>query len=267
VVREVWFYHRFGYSRENFIVSQAPERISMAPKWWTRDLKLFIAGLLLTVFSILFVLGSVPLIQRLVGLGLALLFGACTVGCALPLMGLVPKREGIRVPAPRTRPAFKVSGPVITSVKGLGEMRQHSSFPDWLCSEPVRVELFEGKLLPFIIETEEVDLVSSRESIESAVTNFLALNADRRSGITELVYRNYEHYREVWDPPPPEVKDPSDVWMYIYPGEVFVTQGLEDKDFYIKISGDCEWEPEHGLEMVFKHGDQVVSVGQQGEWC
>ena len=91
---------------------------------------------------------------------------------------------------------------MITSIKGLGEMRRDVDprFSDWLYSGPVRVELFEGKLLLFIIETEEVDLDSSRESIESVVANFLALNVGRRAGITELIYKNYEPYIEGVDP-------------------------------------------------------------------
>jgi hypothetical protein len=189
------------------------------------------------------------------------------------LLGLVPQREiptgNLDDRPPRAEPAVELSGRVITSIKGLGEMRRDvdSRFFDWLRSGPVRVELFEGKLLPFIIETEEVDLASSRESIESVVANFLALNVSQREGITELVYKNYELYIEGVDPPPSEVDDPSDIWKYIYPEDVFVKQGLEDKDFYIVVSGGCGWEPEHGLEMVFKHGDQIVSVGQVGEWC
>jgi len=239
----------------------------MSRNWPTRDLQLVIVGLVLTVFSILFVLSSLPLILRLVALGFALLFGACTLGAALPLLGLVPKREEIQIQGPRARPAVKLSGPVIISVKGLGDMRRNPDrrFSAWLWSEPVRVEVFEGKLLPFVIETEEVDLASSIESIESAVANFLAMNASQREGITEFVYKsNFEFYREESDYL--EVKDPSDLWRYIYPDEVFVKQKLEDKDFYIQVSGECEWDHEHGLEMVFKHGDQIVSAGQVGDW-
>ncbi len=236
----------------------------MARKWSSRDLQLVAAGLFLTIFSVLFVLVAASLIGRLVALGFALLFGACTIGATLPLLGLAPGREVARKTALPARPAVKLSGPVITSVKGLGEMRRDSETPDWLCSEIVKVELLDGKLLPFIIE--EVDLASYRESIESAVTNFLALNVGRRDGVTELVYKNYEVYRGAVDPPPPEVKDPSDIWRYIYPSGVFVKQGPEGKDFYIVVSGNCEWEIEHGLEMVFKHGDQIVSVGQAGDW-
>lgn len=237
----------------------------------TKDLQLVVVGLFLTVFSIVFALAAGPSMGRWVALGFALLFGACTIGCALPLLGLVPQREinpeNWMDGPPRYRPSFELAGPVITSIKGLGDMRRYADprFSDWLCSGPVRVELFEGKLLPFNIETEEVDLDSSREAIESAVANFLALNIDRREGIAELVYKNCEVYIEEFDPPPSEVKDPSDLWKYIYPQDVTVKQG-EDKDFYIVVSSDCGWDPEHGLEMVFKHGDQIVSVGQAGEW-
>lgn len=238
----------------------------MARKW-TRDVQLVIVGLFLTVFSIVFVLAPGPFIGRLIALGFALLFSACTIGAVLPLLGLAPRQEVTETMSlPHAALGMELSGPVITSVKGLGEMRRVADTPEWLGSEPVRVELFEGKLLQFIIETEEMDLASSWESIESAVAKFLALNGDRREGITELLYKNYEIYIQGWDSPPSEVKIPSDLWRYVYPDNVYVRQRLKDKDFYIVVWGECGWEPEHGLEMVFKHGDQIVSVGQVGDW-
>lgn len=233
----------------------------MGRKWSTKDRNQVISGLVVAGILILFALFFATPIQRWMALGFALLFGAGSIGYTLPLLGFLPEREPTRRIGPSSAmPAVKLSGPVITSVKGLGEMRRYPDIPDWLCSEPVKVEVFEGKLVPFIIE--EVDLVSSRELIESAVANFLGLNAGRREGITALAYKNYQ----ASDPPPLEVKDPSEIWRYIYPREVFVKQGPEDKNFYIVVSGDCEWEIEHGLEMVFKYGDQIVSVGQAGDW-
>lgn len=254
--------HRFGDSRDPLLFAKYLKgRISMGRKWSTKDRNQVISGLVVAGVLILFALFFATPIQRWMALGFALLFGAGSIGYTLPLLGFLPERElARRISPPPAMPAVKLSGPVITSVKGLGEMRRYPDIPDWLCSEPVKVEVFEGKLVPFIIE--EVDLVSSRELIESAVANFLGLNAGQREGITALAYKNYQ----ASDPPPPEVKDPSEIWRYIYPSEVFVKQGPEDKNFYIVVSGDCEWEIEHGLEMVFKYGDQIVSVGQAGDW-
>ena len=79
----------------------------MARKW-TKDLQLVIVGLFLTVFSIVFALAAGPSMGRWIALGFALLFGACTIGCALPLLGLVPQRE---IP-----PETWMTGPPVTGV-------------------------------------------------------------------------------------------------------------------------------------------------------
>ena len=151
---------------------------------------------------------------------------------------------------------------VIDSVKGLGALHRDPSYPAYLCSQPVKVNVLDGELLPFTLEVEEedVDLAALRGPIEAAVENFLGLSPDSREELTGLVYANYQEVLNDCDLPPLPMGSKSDIWKYVYPKAVSVKQHWEEEDIYVIVTGNCEWEPEHGLQLVFRNGDKISSV-------
>ncbi len=32
---------------------------------------------------------------------------------------------------------------------------------------------------------------------------------------------------------------------------------------YVQIAADCDWEPEHGLQLVYRGGNELVRVSEQ----
>ena len=67
----------------------------------------------------------------------------------------------------------------------------------------------------------------------------------------------YDEYDKVlW-----EIKDKNDIWNHVQPYEIYVERRpYEDKDIYINIICDCDWELEHGLQLVFRQGKQITRV-------
>ena len=171
-------------------------------------------------------------------------------------------------PDAKRRRAEILSRPMaIDSVKGVGALHQDTTLPEWLCSQPVKVDLLDGKLAPFIFEEEEdVDLAALIGPIQSAVENFLRLSADSREELTELVYANYQQMLDASTLQPLPMGSKSDIWKYVYPGEVFVKQHPDDKNIYVIICCYCEWEQEHGLQMVFRNGEKISSVSEVDPW-
>ncbi len=56
------------------------------------------------------------------------------------------------------------------------------------------------------------------------------------------------------------VATPSDVWSHVHlPEEVHVTE--RDETVYLVIEANCDWEPEHGLMLVFDENLQLVKLG------
>ncbi len=45
------------------------------------------------------------------------------------------------------------------------------------------------------------------------------------------------------------------------PTEVFVSRRSErDRAIYVQITADCDWEPEHGLQIVYRRGSELSRV-------
>jgi Domain of unknown function (DUF6985) len=69
-----------------------------------------------------------------------------------------------------------------------------------------------------------------------------------------------------WDPEDDEyisIASPSDVWTHVQLGKepIVSRRASGDKAIYVSIECNCEWEPEHGLQLVFRNGNQLVKVG------
>lgn len=161
--------------------------------------------------------------------------------------------------------AETVHAPRIESIKGLGKL-EHEPKYDWWRSRPVKVNLLDGKLLPFILD-DEYNQLSLLQPIESAVANFLSLDPEHREKLTERVYKNYEEIRKVATVPALPIQEKPEIWKYVYPGDIFIQQGLDDPEIHILVSSDCEWEQEHGLQMVFRKGNEIVGVSEYiGYW-
>jgi hypothetical protein len=57
---------------------------------------------------------------------------------------------------------------------------------------------------------------------------------------------------------------PSDVWSYVHFGsELHVsrrTKGDVEDGVYLSIECNCDWEPEHGMQLVLRDGRTVSKV-------
>jgi hypothetical protein len=52
------------------------------------------------------------------------------------------------------------------------------------------------------------------------------------------------------------------VWDHVSFGTEFhVERGFDDQEVYVSVACECSWEPEHGLQLVFKEGRCVSRVG------
>lgn len=151
---------------------------------------------------------------------------------------------------------------------GLGPM-VHDEDLGWHRSEPVPVPMLGGHRCRIVLQEYEED--PAPEEFHAAVRNFLS--ADRRV-IQEAeghVYRYYQDCNSVWEPGDDEyldIPDPASVWNHVQFGdEALVSRRVYgDKRVYVSLSSECDWEPEHGLDIVFKEGLRVNKVGSYDGW-
>lgn len=151
------------------------------------------------------------------------------------------------------------------NLKSIGKLKPHPDIPDeWLISEPILIPFFGGEQLNFIFNGYEGDETFFSDADE-AVSNFLAKDKNYRLEISPSIFENYmEFVDDVGeDEDIPNIGSYEDIWQYIYPQEIYVIrQHIGEKDIYVQIHCECEWEVEHGLQLVFRKGKSLTRVSE-----
>ena len=154
----------------------------------------------------------------------------------------------------------------ITS-KIIGQLKQDDQFPDWWKSEPVEIPFFDNIRLTVTFMDFDPDLDEAFiEEADIALTNFLKLSTDDRDLVSKLAYENFQSFLDIVDfdevnESLTEIKSIHEIWNFIHPTEIYVTRRpYKEQDIYIAISCGCDWEEEHGLQLVFRQGRQLTRI-------
>ena len=149
-------------------------------------------------------------------------------------------------------------------IEHLGELTQDPHIPEWLVSTEIAIPYFDGMAMSFILEDIADD--ASPEDFATAAGNFLALTAEHRQQATPQVYDNYLEVKRVcrmydWDIPEIDIKD---IWSHVYPQEIILNRGYDDQRIDLRITAGCDWEQEHGLQLVYRDGRELYDVSEIG---
>lgn len=129
----------------------------------------------------------------------------------------------------------------------------------------VPVPYFDGDM------TQIIDCDIARDEALEALKNFLALTNEQRlsDGRHLVAYCKMmidavgEEILEDMDGVEPTV---AQIWdyvriKYIFFGKLEVGKYASKPTVYVEIEGEVAWEPEHGLQMSWADGSQLVKVG------
>jgi hypothetical protein len=149
------------------------------------------------------------------------------------------------------------------NIPGLGELSKDARY-GWYCSTPVRVAVVGDQLCTFLVEGYEVD--DSPADFDAAIRNFLAADESVLRAATPFVYAYCQDRNADWDEDDPEfvsLATPEDVWKHVRLGTQPSVQRRPygDQQVYISLECECDWEPEHGLQLVFRKGAVINKVG------
>jgi hypothetical protein len=149
------------------------------------------------------------------------------------------------------------------NIPGLNEVKKDERF-GWYSSKPLSLKLLKGKECCIVIEGYDED--DRKEDFHSTIASLLAADPSELTAAEEFIFHYYEDMNRFWSPSDPEflaIKSPKDVWNHIQLGDqpIISRRGYGDKEIYISIEGNCDWEVEHGLQIVFKAGVKVCKVG------
>ncbi|HEY0049753.1 MAG TPA: hypothetical protein VGB68_10730 [Pyrinomonadaceae bacterium] len=152
-------------------------------------------------------------------------------------------------------------------IESIGKLKPHPDVPDeWLISEPVPISFFNGKELQFTLNG---DLKSDKSFLSDAnrtIKNFLAKTGNDKLNLSNQIYKYYRaiqdyHDSELFGAEPLKLNNEREIWNYVHPYEIYICRNAEpDADMYLQIQCDCDWEEEHGLQLVFKNGSELTRV-------
>lgn len=134
----------------------------------------------------------------------------------------------------------------------------------WLFSEPMEVGYFPGVKIGVILEEYEAD--EKREEFWAALRNFLSLTTADRELASPHVFKNFRDVVEAVGPEDVDVEitHPDDVWEHVTPDKIYISRRHRgDRKVYVLIAAECAWEEEHGLQIVYREGDDLCRVSAQ----
>jgi len=144
---------------------------------------------------------------------------------------------------------------------------QDDRFSDWWNVEKISVPFFDDQQLPVTLMgfLPEEDNTFLKEADE-ALSNFFQKGNHERLAISSLVYKQFESIKNevdepYWSQKLQNMKDPNEIWKFVQPMGISVERRpYGERDMYITISCDCEWEEEHGLQLVFRQGKKITRL-------
>ncbi len=158
----------------------------------------------------------------------------------------------------------------ITS-KIVGEFKQDERFEDWWQSDSlIEIPMFGLNKTSVIFTGLEPETdVGFIDSADIALENFLNLDSDYKLEISNYAFQNFKEFASMVgeDDIPVQMKNlksHSEIWDFVTPMCTYLSRRpYKDKDVYVNLVCRCEWEKEHGLQLVFRQGKKLTRVSQE----
>jgi hypothetical protein len=153
------------------------------------------------------------------------------------------------------------TGKAAMEVPGLGEVTKDEKY-GWYYSKPIPVRMFDGTQCQIALEGYDGDECPG--DFHVAIANFLSGTPAVLREADEPLFRYYKDFEKWWveDGKRP-IKSADELWQHVQLGNhPMVTRNRSgDQGIYISVECGCDWEEEHGLQLVLKNGLRVNKLG------
>jgi hypothetical protein len=150
---------------------------------------------------------------------------------------------------------------VMMDIPGLGAVEKDED-TGWYFSDPVVVAVLGGEECEIVLEGYDED--ERKEDFHAVIANFLTASPDVLREADEALFRYYKDYEEYWLEEGNEpIATAEELWQRVWFGsEPMVSRDDRgDNAIYVSVECGCDWEVEHGLQIVFKNGLQITKLG------
>ncbi|MCX6119887.1 MAG: hypothetical protein NT027_20320 [Proteobacteria bacterium] len=153
---------------------------------------------------------------------------------------------------PPRSPKIKVDIP------GVGTVTADRNTGDFV-SEPLAVLGMQKSKIRF----EKMDPLVNLTEYAKVALNFLNSASSTLKMCVPFIYNYYRDVLESSDDDEKvKIRDPDTVFQYVQFNEISILRRKQDGLLYVLICCDCDWEMEHGLQIVLKGGKDVTMVGR-----
>ncbi|ANI90427.1 hypothetical protein A9P82_14710 [Arachidicoccus ginsenosidimutans] len=141
--------------------------------------------------------------------------------------------------------------------KIVGQLTQDKHFEECWNSELIDIPYFQNKQLKVVFT--EAENESYFKLADIALENFMRLSTSDRENHSSKIVENYKQNLVFNYTPRLELKSDNEIWNFVYPTDIILAQN-ETGEVFVLVECGCEWEEEHGLQLVFKNGQQLTRV-------
>ncbi len=145
-------------------------------------------------------------------------------------------------------------------VPGLGEVFEEADY-GWHRSQPVSILMFGGQECEIVLVGYEED--AQKEDFHTAIGNFLTAGSEVLRKADASLFEYYKDHEKYLEGSIPEIKNFDQLWKHVrFAGEALISRRhYADQRIYVSLECGCDWEREHGLEIVLKEGCIVNKLG------
>ena len=129
--------------------------------------------------------------------------------------------------------------------------------PCWV-SDPIPAPIFGGAPIAIQIFPEGDDEAAVDDERVEVLERFFALPPQRALEIVPHLWLYYLQVRAAIDDVV-QIAGPTQVWAHVHPKFVSAERDGHGA-IYASIEGECDWEVEHGIQLVLLNGERWVRV-------
>lgn len=149
----------------------------------------------------------------------------------------------------------KPQRPNSLDIPGLGTVTKSGVIDNWYDSEPVEIPVLGG--IRRTITVDGYHRSRNKEDFHTAISNFLSAKETVLKAVSKDVHDYYKDNKRFYRGPSISKEQ---VWDHVRFGDAIVKR--YQGDTYVSLECGCDWEREHGLQIVFKNGQKITKIGR-----
>jgi hypothetical protein len=125
---------------------------------------------------------------------------------------------------------------------------------------------FLGRNVVFYIDSEDKNSPDISDKQRAVFQSILNMPLDTKDVAAPAMFDNYLKVKDAVDPEPPHIDGPEDVWNHVEIVNILIPIHRSSRHEYFFIDFNCDWEEEHGLELLFRNGQLILVNQAEGLW-